>query len=91
MTQATFRDSIMYEYQFELLGEGQDFFRVRRRGYAYFKEHVIDAHNNHPLYDFSVARDVEYPDNDRIMLMPISQDEINANTAISAADQNPGY
>lgn len=91
MTQETFRDSIMYEYQFELLGEGHDFFTVRRRGWDYMKEHVIDAHNNHPLYDFTVLRDVEYADNDRIMLIPVSQNEINANTAISSEDQNPGY
>ncbi len=91
MTQETFRDSIMYEYQFELLGEGEDFFRVRRRGWDYFREHVIIAHNTHPLYDFTVLRDVEYPDNDRIMLLPVSQDEINANPAITSGDQNPGY
>ena len=64
---------------------------VRRRGYEFFKEHVIDAHNNHPLYNFSKQRDVEYPDNDRIMVMPIPLTEITANPNISVSEQNPGY
>jgi hypothetical protein len=91
LNQSSFRDKIMNEYQFELLGEGHDWFNVRRRGYALFKMNVIDAHNNHKLYDFTKQRDVRYPDNERIMVMPIPEDEINANPKISASDQNSGY
>lgn len=91
MTKDEFRERIMMEYNFELLCEGHDFFNVRRRGYEYFKIHVIDAHNNHPVYDFSKALDVQYPDNARIMVMPIPEDELNANPLMSASDQNTGY
>ena len=91
MTQEQFRERIMMEYNFELLCEGHDFFNVRRRGYEYFKAHVIEPHNNHPVYDFTKSRDVMYPDNARIMVMPIPEDELNANPKMSAADQNSGY
>jgi len=91
LSQADFRKKIMAEYQFELLGEGHDWFNVRRRGYDYFKVNVIDAHNNHKVYDFTKQRDIRYPDNKRIMVMPIPEDEITANPKVSAADQNDGY
>ncbi|SHF21232.1 Starch-binding associating with outer membrane [Mariniphaga anaerophila] len=91
MNQEEFRDAIMFEYRYELLGEGQDYFKVRRRGYEHFKKNVIEIHNSHPGYDFSKSRDILYPDNSRIMLMPISQSEIIANPNISIEDQNPGY
>jgi len=91
LTQDSFREAITKEYFFELQQEGQDFFNVRRRGYDFFKTFVIDAHNNHPLYDFKKKRDIELLDNERIMLLPIPDIEINANSKISNADQNPGY
>ncbi len=91
LTQDQFRTNIMFEYNFELLCEGHDFFNVRRRGYDYFKTNVIDVHNNHPMYDFSKSRDVMYPDNSRIIVMPIPEDELNANPNMSASDQNSGY
>ena len=34
------------EYKFELIGEGQDSFHVRRRGMQYFLDHTILPHNN---------------------------------------------
>ncbi len=91
MTQEEFRAAIMMEYRYELLGEGHEWFNDRRRGYEYFKTNVVDVHNNHSGYDFSVQRDIELPDNSRNMLMPVPQSEITANPNISAADQNPGY
>ena len=91
LTQESFRESIMQEYNYELLGEGHDWFVVRRRGYQYFKTHVIEVHNSFPAYDFSKLYDNEYPDNDRIMLLPISSDEISSNPNVTSADQNPGY
>lgn len=91
LSQEEFRADIMFEYRYELLGEGHEWFNDRRRGYDYFKTNVIDIHNNHPGYDFSVKRDVLLPDNSRNMLMPIPQAEITGNPNITQADQNPGY
>ena len=91
LTQSEFRDSIMFEYRYELLGEGHEYFNDRRRGYDYFKANVIDIHNNTPYYDFLVQYDVLLPDNPRNMLMPIPLAEIVANPNINAEDQNPGY
>ncbi len=91
LDQESFRQAITKEYIFELQQEGQDFFNVRRRGYDFFKKFVIEAHNNHTVYDFSKVRDVEFPDNNRIMVLPIPETEINTNGKISITDQNPGY
>jgi hypothetical protein len=91
MTQDDFREAITREYLLELQQEGKDFFHLRRRGWDFFREFVILAHNNHPGYDFSIDRDVEYPDNERIMVLPIPDTEINTNTEVTASDQNPGY
>ena len=91
MTQDQFRERIMFEYNFELLNELHEYFNNRRRGYEWFKKYVIEAHNNHPGYDFSKPRDILYPDNPRIMVMPIPEDELNSNPNMSASDQNSGY
>jgi len=91
LTKDEFREKIMFEYMFELLEEGHDWFNVRRRGYAWFRENVIDVHNNHKSYDFKVSRDVRYPDNNRIMVMPIPEDELTTNPKMAATEQNPGY
>jgi len=85
--QDEFRDAIMKEYQFELLGEGQDWFNNRRRGYDNFKTNIIDIHNNRNEKGF----DIVYPDDSKIMLMPIPSDEINSNQQILPTDQNTGY
>ncbi|MCU4174408.1 RagB/SusD family nutrient uptake outer membrane protein [Carboxylicivirga sp. N1Y90] len=91
LTQEQFRADIMFEYRYELLGEGHEWFNDRRRGYEYFKTNVIDVHNNHSGYDFSVIRDVFLPDNERNIYMPIPQAEITSNPNVTQADQNPGY
>ncbi|TDN96633.1 RagB/SusD family nutrient uptake outer membrane protein [Sunxiuqinia elliptica] len=91
MDQEQFRERIMFEYNFELLNELHEYFNNRRRGYDWFKKHVIEAHNNHPGYDFSKPRDILYPDNPRIMVMPIPEDELSANPKMSGTDQNSGY
>jgi len=88
LSQVDFRAAIMREYQYELLGEGEDFFVSRRRGYNFFKTNYIDVHNNFtPWKSF----DIEYPDNSKAMLLPIPNSEIETNDQISPADQNPGY
>jgi len=90
LSQDEFREKIMREYHFELLGEGDDWFVAHRRGYDFFKTHYIDVHNARIAQD-NKPYDVEYPDNTKVMLMPIPSVEINANQEISASDQNPGY
>ncbi|UXX79832.1 RagB/SusD family nutrient uptake outer membrane protein [Reichenbachiella carrageenanivorans] len=78
----SFREAIMNEYRFELVGEGHDWFNNRRRGYQYFYDHVIDAHNNGPKFDPVV--DVTLEDNeDIIMYLPLPAHEINTNQEIN--------
>ncbi|QZT37901.1 RagB/SusD family nutrient uptake outer membrane protein [Halosquirtibacter xylanolyticus] len=91
LSQDQFREAIMAEYNFELLGEGNDWYVVRRRGYEYFKNHVIDVHNNTMVYDFKKQRDVQYPEGVSTMLFPIPMIEITSNPNISIDDQNLGY
>jgi hypothetical protein len=87
LNQDEFRSAIMKEYQFELLAEGHDWFNNHRRGYEYFKQNIIIPHNARNDQGF----DITYPDDDKAMLIPIPNTEINANNAISQSDQNPGY
>ena len=87
LSQDEFREAIMKEYTYELFAEGQDFFNARRRGYDWFKSHVIDVHNARNNKNF----DLVYPDNPKGMLLPIPTVEIDTNEKLTAADQNPGY
>lgn len=80
--QASFREAIMNEYRYELLGELQDVFTVRRRGYEWFKSHVIDKHNNAPTFDPKI--DVQQAeDEETVMHLPIPSSEINTNQDIN--------
>lgn len=80
--QDNFRSAIMREYQFELLGEGQDWFTNRRRGYTYFRDNVILPHNTAPTFDSKV--DVTLLDNDEsVMHLPFPSSEINTNQEIN--------
>lgn len=93
LSQEEFRSAIMKEYRFELLGEGHDFYNNRRRGWDYFKTNFVDIHNNYKESEgvWNSAVDVLYPDNSRVMLMPLPASEINANQLLLPSDQNPGY
>ena len=77
-----FREAIMKEYIFELIGEGHDPFYNRRRGFDWFKSHVIDKHNNYekwnPKLDTKLAEDEE-----TAMHIPIPSTEINTNQDIN--------
>jgi hypothetical protein len=78
----SFRDAIMDEYRFELLGEGHDSYNNRRRGYAYFLENTINRHNNNPNFKSSVdvlLNDVESD----VMLLDIPLLEINNNELLN--------
>jgi len=88
MSQEEFRTRILRERQYELLGEGHEWFDTRRRGYQYFLDEVIETHNNFP--DLG-NRDYIYPVSVKNMLLPIPSTEISGNQGITQADQNPGY
>jgi len=80
--QDSFRTAIMKEYQFELLGEGHDWFNNRRRGYNYFLNTIITPHNIVAQANESV--DVTHKtDAALVMSIPIAVAEINANNEIS--------
>ena len=76
-----FRKAIMLEYRFELLAEGQDYFNNRRRGFDFFKDMVIEPHNNYenfkPNIDVTLSSDKNL-----VMHFPIPQSEINTNNLI---------
>jgi starch-binding outer membrane protein, SusD/RagB family len=99
MTKEVFTDRITSEYRYELLGELDEYFQVRRRGQAYFKA-LLTAHNTYPAVianpTTGTARlDFIAPTDDatmnRIMLLPIPITEMSTNNLITQADQNPGY
>lgn len=78
-TGTTLVDEILEERRKELLGEG-----IRFRDIIRWKKDVIHAGVSH--WD---AKTVKYTDDH--LLWPIPQDEINANSSLTEADQNPGY
>ncbi|AZQ64887.1 RagB/SusD family nutrient uptake outer membrane protein [Flammeovirga pectinis] len=86
-SQDEMRETIFQERIFELVGEGEDWYEVRRRGFAYFTSHVIEPHNNF-IY-FNEAIDVKLNTTNKGMLFPIPLSEIANNQALS--EQNPGY
>lgn len=85
-----FRDAIMDEYKFELVGEGHDGFHARRRGYTYFLNNTI-LRNNNPITSqdktlfygyrkYKSARDIVFSTSeDEVMRMPIPLSEVNTN------------
>lgn len=85
----SFRERIFNERYFELLGEGEDWYEARRRGYNWLNTHIIQPHNNFKY--FNPAVDTEIREDERGMLLPLPQIEINNNQLISKSDQNPGY
>ena len=79
--QATFRDAIMTEYRFELLGEGEDAHNNRRRGFDYFLTHTINKHNNNPIFSSKVDLELS-TEPTQVMQLPIPLTEINTNDLI---------
>lgn len=92
MTTEEFRERIMEERRFELLGELHDYFDVRRRGKDYLKK-IIENHNTYPANvtakEYTVATDDATLT--RAMLLPIPTGEMTTNSGITQEDQNPGY
>jgi starch-binding outer membrane protein, SusD/RagB family len=97
LTKEVFRTRIMSEYRYELLGELDEYFQVRRRGKDYFKA-LLDEHNAYPAVRANAGAfrlDFIAPTDDatmnRIMLLPIPIAEMSTNNLIKQSDQNPGY
>lgn len=78
----SFRNAIMDEYRYELLGEGEDAHNNRRRGVDYFLEHTILRHNNNSNFKASVDI-VLSTDPSQIMNLLIPLTEINTNELIT--------
>jgi len=82
-TQEDFRDAIMNEYRFELIGEGEDAHNNRRRGFDYFLNSTILKHNNNTNPGFKATVDVLLStDPTQVMSLPIPLIEINTNDLI---------
>ena len=78
--QNTFRDAIMTEYRFELLGEGEDAHNNRRRGFDYFLTNTINKHKfktGDKVSDLLLSTDPN-----QVMKLPIPLTEINTNELI---------
>jgi hypothetical protein len=81
----------MQEYKFEIIGEGQDSFHVRRRGMQYFLDNTILPHNNSFGKKVAVGaktyvanREVKFSTNEaEIMKLQIPLSEINTNELIN--------
>jgi len=88
--QTTFRDKIMKEYRYELLGEGEDAHNNRRRGVNYFLDNIIIPHNTNPTLNFGNpstgqgGRDlILSEDPSQVMFLPIPVREVNTNDLIN--------
>ena len=79
-TQDEFRDAIMYEYRFELLGEGEDSHHNRRRGFDYFLNQTINPINNWPGNNNHDL--ISSTDPSQVMFLQIPLTEINTNNLI---------
>lgn len=105
LTPEEIRMKIFNERLFELAGEFETFFDVRRRGVDFLKL-VVERHNNHHItrafveYAASVGNVNHYRERllpnsaDQLrknLLMPLPRDEININDEIDEDDQNYGY
>jgi hypothetical protein len=88
--QSSFRDKIMKEYRYELLGEGEDAHNNRRRGVNYFLDNIIIPHNTNSTLNFGDlstgqgGRDLILSEDPvQIMFLPIPIGEINTNDLIN--------
>ena len=97
LTKEVFKERILSEYRYELLGELDEYFQVRRRGKDSFKA-LLEAHNAYPAVKANAGAfrlDYIAPTDDatmsRIMLLPIPLSEMSTNNLIKQSDQNPGY
>ncbi|WP_242205410.1 RagB/SusD family nutrient uptake outer membrane protein [Aestuariivivens insulae] len=81
--QDTFRERIMKEREYELNGEGHEWFDMRRRGLGRFQEQ-IDHHNAAVnFYKSSGNKDFIFNDVETEMTLPIPLSEVSTNNLIS--------
>ena len=106
LTKDEVRDKIFWERLVELAGEQTMYCDVRRRGTEYLKK-VLEIQNNHHITRAIVENKElgEHRFKERLfnngdltenflkknLRLPIPQEELNTNEAISASDQNYGY
>ena len=83
ISQTEFRDKIMNEYRYELLGEGEDAHNNRRRGFDYFLNNVITPHNTNPSLNFNSLDLTLSTDPSQVMFLPLPLTEINTNELIN--------
>lgn len=82
-TQEEFRERIMKEREYELNGEGHEWFDMRRRGLGRFQEQV-DHHNAAVVfYNSENNRDFIYENIANEMVIPIPLAEISGNNLIN--------
>lgn len=106
LTREQVRDKIFWERLVELAGEPTMYCDVRRRGTAYLKK-VLELQNNHHItvaivrntelgqhrFKERLFNNGDLSENflRKNLRLPIPQEELNTNEAISAGDQNYGY
>lgn len=95
ITKEELRTKILKERLFELSGEADEWYTIRRRG-ADFLKNIVKAHNKNleklselPKYVYRLS-DSEN-DIKKNLLLPFPSEEINRNEKISQDDQNYGY
>ncbi len=81
-SQDSFRDAIMEEYRFELMGEGETGFTNRRRGFNYFLQHTILEQNNYQKFNDNVDLTFSTVETE-VMTLPIPSSEKNTNEQIN--------
>lgn len=79
--QDTFRERIMKEREYELNGEGHEWFDMRRRGLGRFQEQV-DHHNAAVAFYNSGNRDHIYQNIETEITIPIPLSEVSTNNLI---------
>ena len=80
--QESFRERIMKEREYELNGEGHEWFDMRRRGLGRFQDQV-DHHNAAVVFYDSSQRDFIFENIESEMLLPIPLSEISSNNLIN--------
>lgn len=91
MNKDEFRKRILLERRYEMMGECHLWYDTRRKGEAYLFNYLKEHNEFNINGGLNLSFDFVYPYDKKFLLLPIPQDEINANTALSQADQNQGY
>jgi len=91
MSKDVFRTRILLERRYELMGECHLWYDTRRKGETYLFNFLTEHNNFSVNGGLNLSFDYIYPLDAKFLLLPIPQNEINANTEISQSNQNPGY